>query len=338
MFLTKWGKVTNLVFAKQLKNPFLKEVFSLLYEGREYPLLVMTIQLAFFSKHCAGYPVGGSLLMAKKMEERYLALGGSLSFNTSVSKIITSNQTATGVQTSGGRIIEGDIVISAADWHFTVFEALEGKFNDRNIELLEKEQILEVFDSVILISLGVSRTFNDLPHLIRFPLEQFLKLADGSEHSRIEVNIFNYDKTLSPEGKTVISVTLPTRNGDFWINLRMKNPQEYKRMKVEISSGIIDALDQRFKNIKDKVEVIDVATPATFHRYTGNWKGSIQGWLPPRKLFAPSPVKYTLPGLKNFYMSGHWTEPGGGLPIALLSARNIAQEICHNDNRIFKIK
>jgi len=27
------------------------------------------------------------------------------------------------------------------------------------------------------------------------------------------------------------------------------------------------------------VEVVDVAIPATVIRYTGNWKGSMEGWL-----------------------------------------------------------
>jgi phytoene dehydrogenase-like protein len=84
--------------------------------------------------------------------------------------------------------------------------------------------------------------------------------------------------------------------------------------------------------------VIDVATPATFFRYTRNWIGSIQGWLPPKKRFAPSPVKSRLPGLKNFYLVGHLMEPGGRVPIAALCARNTVQEICAIDNKVFEVK
>jgi len=39
-------------------------------------------------------------------------------------------------------------------------------------------------------------------------------------------------------------------------------------------------------------------------------------------------VRYTLPNLKNFYMAGHWVVPGGGLPSAGMSGREVAQIIC----------
>jgi phytoene dehydrogenase-like protein len=43
----------------------------------------------------------------------------------------------------------------------------------------------------------------------------------------------------------------------------------------------------------------------------------------------------TLPGLENFYMIGQWVEPGGGVPTAAMSARNVLQIICHRDKRPF---
>ena len=43
----------------------------------------------------------------------------------------------------------------------------------------------------------------------------------------------------------------------------------------------------------------------------------------------------TLPGLTNFYMAGQWVEPGGSVPLAAMSARNVVQLICHEDGRKF---
>jgi phytoene dehydrogenase-like protein len=39
----------------------------------------------------------------------------------------------------------------------------------------------------------------------------------------------------------------------------------------------------------------------------------------------------SLPGLENFYMIGQWVEPGGGLPPAIMSGRNVTQIICKKD-------
>lgn len=335
LFINKWSKITNISFAKKIKNPFLKEAFELLFEGEEHTLLIITMQMAYFSIGCAGYPVNGSLTFAKKLEERYYKLGGKIRVNTKVDKIITENNTAVGIQINENHILDADIVISAADWNFTVFKALEGKYIDTDITSLKEQKVLDVFPSILLISIGVSSLFKDIPHLLRFPLDEVLELEDGSEVKRMEAHIYNYDRTMSLKDKTTIAVTLQTSNADFWINLREKDYVRYKEIKNNIAQEVIKRLDNKFGNIKNNVEVIDVATPATFMRYTGNWKGSIQGWMPTKKLFASSPVKSTLTGLKNFYLTGHWLVPGGGLPIALLTGRNIAQIICKNDNKIF---
>ena len=80
----------------------------------------------------------------------------------------------------------------------------------------------------------------------------------------------------------------------------------------------------------------DVATPATFIRYTGNWRGSIQGWMPSKDFLAAKPLRKELPGLKNFYMTGHWVEPSGGITPAVKTGRDIAWIICSRDGKKFK--
>ncbi len=335
LYLKKWIKITNKAFASRFQSPFLKEAFELIYDGRDFSLLMMTMQLVFFGKGCAGYPIGGSLTFAKRLEDSYQKLGGIVHYHTGVSKILTEDKKATGIRTEDGRAIAADIVISAADWNFTIYDALEGNYTDSKITSLKEQKVYEVFESAFLVSLGVTATFEEQPHLLRFPLEKELQLEDGSTYSRMEAHIYNYDKTMAPEGKTAISVTLTTKNADYWIQLREKDPQDYRTQKEAIASEVIDILEKRIGNIKNNVEVYDVATPATFLRYTGNWKGSMQGWMPTEDLFAPSPIKNTLPGLDNFYMTGHWMVPGGGLPIALQTGRNIAQILCKRDKKRF---
>jgi phytoene dehydrogenase-like protein len=80
----------------------------------------------------------------------------------------------------------------------------------------------------------------------------------------------------------------------------------------------------------------DVATPTTFERYTGNWKGSFEGWqVTPGTWSIGKIMRKTLPGLDNFYMAGQWVEPGGGLPPAAMSGRNVMQIICKKEKRKF---
>ena len=174
-----------------------------------------------------------------------------------------------------------------------------------------------------------------MPHLIRFPLREPLLIADGSTFERMVTHIYNYDPTLAPEGRTVVSVLLETRNDEYWTNLRDQDPQMYEPEKARLAQDVIERLERRFGNIRDSVEVIDVATPATIIRNTNNWHGSAQGWYPPEEILSTAPLKKELPRLSNFYMIGKWVEPGGGVPPAALSGRNVTQIISKRDGKKF---
>lgn len=327
---------TNFTFAKQLKNPFLKESFEMLYDGNEVSMFVLTMPLSSFDQKSAGYPIGGSLNFAKKIEESYLKLGGKIHYNTPVKKINTENGIAKSLLVRNNKIHEADIILSATDWHYTAFEALDGKFVDDKMLKLKDLKDLEVFYSVIQFSFGINADLSHVPHFSRFPLENALLSPDGTSYERMEVHVYNYDPTFAPEGKTSVVVSYYTKNADYWIELRKNDRAAYREKKKEFSDKVIDLLDKRLGGIKDKLEVTDMATPATFHRYTNNWKGSTQGWLPSSNMLAPSPVKYTFPGLKNFYFSSHWNQPGGGLPIAIKTGRDVAKIICKKNKKTFR--
>jgi len=46
----------------------------------------------------------------------------------------------------------------------------------------------------------------------------------------------------------------------------------------------------------------------------------------------------TLPGLDNFYMIGHWVEPGGNVELSCASGRDVIKEICDTQDRDFVTK
>ena len=83
------------------------------------------------------------------------------------------------------------------------------------------------------------------------------------------------------------------------------------------------------------VEVRDLATPRTFIRYTNNWHGSFEGWLPTSSSFGKK-VPRTIPGLGGFFMVGQWVNPGGGLPPCGMDGRNLAKKLCRAEGRRFR--
>ena len=109
-------------------------------------------------------------------------------------------------------------------------------------------------------------------------------------------------------------------------------------MKNRVGRTVVELLEGRFPGISGEVEMIDVATPLTFERYTGNWKGSFEGWLltPENSFTVMRPMSQNLPGLANFSMCGQWVQPGGGLPTGVMTARRLVKAICREDRKKFR--
>ena len=329
--LKKWSGISAQEYAERCKDPLLRKTFEFMFLP-ETVVIFIIMTLVEMHKKSAGYPIGGSLEFARLIEKRYLELGGRINYKSKVTKITTENDSATGIVLENGEVHGSDIVISAADGHYTIFEMLGGKYLNEKIR--DYYDNYETFPSYVLVSLGVSRTFENEPHSLVFPLERPLTIDESITYEDIMVRIFNFDPTLAPEGKTVISVILPTGNYEYWENLKRSDAKEYKVQKNRIANEVIEILERKYGNIQSNVEVIDVSTPSTVIRFTNNWKGSFEGWLMTPRMGLRS-MRKTLPGLKDFYMAGQWVEPGGGVPTVMMSGRNVTQIICKKERKRF---
>ncbi|MFC1501871.1 hypothetical protein ACFL6A_00495 [bacterium] len=216
---------------------------------------------------------------------------------------------------------------------------LEGKYTDKKIEELYagKNKMLTPYPSLVYVSLGVARKLDDLPHQIIYQLKEPLFVDDTMEHSALNTTLYHFDPTLALEGKTCVMVMFETYGYEYWTKLRDTDREEYNKEKKRIADQVIELLEEKIGDLKKHIEVVDVATPATFIRYTNNWQGSYEGWLPgPGSLTLT--MKKELPGLKDFYLIGQWVELGGGLPSGIRSGRNVTQIICKKDGKKFVSK
>jgi phytoene dehydrogenase-like protein len=154
----------------------------------------------------------------------------------------------------------------------------------------------------------------------------------GRDVRHFTAHFCNYDATLAPPGKTTVILTLDS-DFDFWKSLR-SDIGRYKEEKMRTAETLIAILEKRFPGFADQVEMMDVATPMTFERYTGNWKGHYQAFMPTPQILSKSASK-TLPGLNRFYMAGQWVS-FGGLPTAASMGRQVIQIICHAEGKKFE--
>jgi len=322
----RYGKLTLAGFAERIKNPLLKSFFA---SGLgEMSFVGIAFAMAWMTRGNAGYPIGGSLRMISLIEKQYRALGGTMRFDTRVEKIIVNNGKADGVVLEGGEEIPADIVVSAADGHTTIFQFLEGKFLGDKIERAHK--YYKPFPSYVQVSLGVDADLKGEPGFLALLLDSDIVVDPETRQNFLSFRVFNFDPTMAPAGKTAVVSFLPTYNHKYWVSLRESGKAEYDAEKARVAKNVIDIFERRFPAAKGKIEVVDVATPSTVIRYTGNWKGSMEGWLiTPATGIRPLPP--VLPGLKDFYMVGQWVSPGGGLPSGLQTARNTTRMICRDN-------
>lgn len=316
-------------YAGRFKHPLIRDFLTFSFSGA--PLLLLLMNASWFANRNAGYPEGGAKELIGRMVARYQQLGGKLRLGARVEKIITENGKAVGVTLANGESQRAELVISAADGRATLFKMLEGQYMDKRLTQLYTDDKFEPKDGFLYVSLGVARIFNESAKPY-----QLLKLAepfhiDSKEIKHLGVTIHNFDPKAAPAGKTVLTLMLPC-DAKVWAGLRDKDRVEYGRRKQEIADRVVDELERHLGDIKTKLEMVDVATPATYIRYTGNWNGVPMAWQNP-KIYLFRPPKQ-LKGLDNFYMCGQWTgEPG--LPGATGSGRRVAMMVCKQDGKKF---
>ena len=327
----KWKGLPITRYLAKYRNAFLRETLLMLASDERMSALVLVMVLAFRSRRNTGFIVGGSRAFAGAIANRYASLGGVIRYNTRVVSVRVENNRATGVNCANGTVVPASAVVSCADGHTTIFKMLAGRYvNKRLVRLYEQN---DLFPALIQVSLGINKTFPNTSQSISLPLAQPLAVDNQTRHSRMDVSVFGSDAGLCPEGRTVMTVRLPALY-DFWIKLKKDNPQAYQTEKKTILQNVIGILDRRFTGLAEHLEQSDIATPATFVRYTANWQGSYEGWLPTPRIIGRR-IPCTLPGLEDFYMAGHWVVVGGGLPSAALSGRYVAQMICAKNGKVF---
>lgn len=334
--LAQWGMVEAQDFAQRFKDPFLRRAIPELFGWPDIPMMAGLSLMASMHARNAGVPVGASLDFARAIEQRYKDLGGEIFYRAQVEKILIEEDSsgrsrAVGVRLYDDRIFRADDVISACDGKGTIFYMLGGKFANAAIRRTYDGRL--PLHSQIQVSLGVDMDLSAEPHWVTHLLDKPLLIA-GEERNSLIVKNYCFDKTLAPAGKSVLEVMMPT-NYDYW--QRIYGHRLYDTEQDQVADIVLGFLETIYPGIRSKVELIDVATPLSYERYTGNWQGASSGWLLTRKtmLMLLLGMSKTLPGLRNFYMAGQWVEPGGMVPVVAMSGRNVVQMLCQRDKKPF---
>jgi phytoene dehydrogenase-like protein len=332
--LRRWAGLSSAQYGRRFSHPLLRSFFGN-DEAASLSAVALIFSLAWMSERNAGYAIGGSQAIIRLLVEKLLRLGGRIRLSAEVQSILVERDAAIGVRLAGDRTELADWVVSAADGHATIYDWLGGRYIDEAIARTYRS--LRTFPSYLQVSLGVARDLSSQAAYLTRVLDAPLQVDPVTALRDVSFRFFHFDPTLAPEGKTAVTCVLPTRNVGYWDELRRRDPERYRAEKQRVADHVIAILERIVPGLRSTIEVTDVSTPATVIRYTGNWQGSMQGWLltPQSGL---RPLQMTLPGLRQFLMIGQWVMPGGGLPSGLMTARAGIQSICRQDRAAFELR
>jgi len=330
----KYGNLTIQDFATRFKDPFLQTAIRYYIDAPGWPMPNFPmVALAGFMKSAvteAGVPLGGSHQVINEIANLYRKLGGDVEYKMRIKDVIIENDHAVGVKLDDGTERRADIIVWAADGHTLIFDILGGRYIDDKIKSIYQEWI--PVKPVVHVMLGVNRDFSHEPARTVLELENPITIA-GEEYHWLSIIHHCFDPSTAPQGKSAMEAWYAT-NYDYWEKLS-HDRNAYNNEKKRIADFTISQLEKRWPGFAAQVEVVDVPTPVTYVRYTGNWQGSPDGWyITTENMRRQAPMR-SLPGLSDLYMIGQWTAPFTGTVIAALTGRQIVELLCRKEKKKF---
>lgn len=332
MLMAKYEKIKADKFLSKFKDPLIKMAFRSMMSlhSRASWLLMM---LGSMNEGDSGFPLGGSLALAKRMEKKFLTLGGKAFYSAKVDEILVKDGRAAGIQLSDGSQHSADFIISAADGHATLYDMLHDQFTPNNYRVLFGDNEKYPTTRCSLVMLGVNHDFSAAPHSVIWKLKTPID-GGGGKNENMSIVHYCFDPSMAPAGKSVLGCYIQS-GFDHWNEL-YRDKDKYRTEKKRLLDDVCAAVISRFPELEGKIETTDVATPMTYVRYCNAWRGSWMSWSPGEKV--SSYQSGILPGLEGFIMAGQWTMPPGGLPGAGMAGRFAAQRLCIKEGIEFKTK
>ncbi|HLN89954.1 MAG TPA: FAD-dependent oxidoreductase [Candidatus Binatia bacterium] len=268
--LMKYSKITLKDYAEKFNDPFLRKAFATIqYDIPDVPVVITLIFLATMNNGDGGWPIGGSMAISKNIENRYLELGGKITYRSKVAKVLVENNQSVGVQLEDGSQRLAELVVSAADGYSTIFGMLDGKYYDDTIQAYYNGYI-KTQPFGLEMWFGVALNLSKEPHaLVLFQEEPFS--VENMERDRIDVEVFGFDQTLAPEGKIVVKVVLDS-SYDYWKEVST-DPEKYTLEKQKVADLLAERLEKRFPGFKNKIDAVDFVTPVSVEHWTGSYRG-----------------------------------------------------------------
>lgn len=307
--------------AEQLRSERLRRALTSVFFD-EAPAILAPMLLGLLSRGHLSRPEGGTARLRDALVERYRELGGDAILHATVDEILVEDGRARGVRLADGTLMTADIVISTASAPETTLRLLGGRFGAE--ETRRRLERWKLFQPIVLLSYGVAAPLEGTPPLLMIGEEEPFEVG-GHPNPYLYVRVFNDEPSAAPPGHTVVQLILETTY-EWWATRGTR----YAAEKDRIAEETLHRLDRHLPGVEQAVRVVDVATPLTFWTMTRSWRGAFEGWMLNNESLLGH-IDKRLKGLGAFYQAGQWVEPGGGVPMSLMSGRQVIQLACADE-------
>lgn len=341
----KWIRhSTEHAFEHIFAAPFLAEMFC-----SEERLIACLTQVGWaYTGDYQVPPEGGSRAFPRFLAGAVEAWGGSVIYRARVDSIQLQEGRATGVTYSrGGRTktehhLRARYVLGACDLE-ALYERMlpPGTVDERTLQRL---RAADLYDSSVSVFLATDVP----PDQLGFGEELVVVSRDDvsrADHNcgdpeRAAISVLApslRDPSLAPEGQG--TVTLLTMANIAYAERWKSGPgdergEAYQRFKQAYADVLIRRVEEAMApGLREHIVTMEIATPLTHQRYTGNRDGSIMATRPSRPNFRHKVARYTTP-VPNLYLSSHWAELGGGVPIAVRAGCNAALMVLKSERPV----
>lgn len=335
MAMNRLMKYTLSEYASRFQNPLIRDMIeNSMPEG--YSASAVIFSLATFCSGSGDIPMGGSLAFAKRIENKYLSLGGKLCCSAEADEIIIENGQAKGIRLKNGETVKGDYVVAACDAHFTLHHLLKEKYPVKELDDCFQNREAYPVPTSVNIALGVDADLSNHYRTESFPCEPFQ--LNNETISRIAISNYSYQKDFAPKGKTVVNSTINQSDQGYyyWKKLYTDNREQYNAEKQRLAEITVKAIEKQFPDLKGKIVILDVATPVTYERYCNAYHGAWMAFMMKANVKQKT-LTGKIKGLKNCFLTGQWLQSPGGLPTAAATGKFVIQRICKNEKQSFQV-
>ena len=304
--------------SKAFKNEKMAQLFDryATYNGSNpyvAPSILNIIPHLEFNKG-AFFPKGGMYSIALCLFDLAKSLGVKFNLNSKVSRIVENKGQVLGVEVDGMHT-NADFVVCNLDIHFVYEKLLKGY--KKPIKTLSQERST----SALIFYWGINKTFDNLDlHNIFFSKDykqefEFLRLGQNIfDDPTIYVNITSKkNKSDAPEGceNWFVMINVPSNTGQDWDSLIVSARQSiYRKLSQQLEI-----------NLESHILTEEILEPRTIESKTASYQGSLYGSASNNKISAFFRHSNFSNDIRGLYFCGGSVHPGGGIPLALSSAK-----------------